>query len=185
MEEKIEALENKTKFLTFLVVINLVLTVFFIGAVNDTKSNTSSDETTTTESTEYDVSTFNEISAADISNFKKNTTYVVYIGRLGCSWCIKMLPNIKQAQEEYGYTTQYIDISKIIDYSTETIIDQDAYDIMTSLESASDDVEAVSKEFGATPMMLVIKNGKVIANQVGYSDYATYATFLESAGISK
>ena len=74
-----------------------------------------------------------------------------------------------------------IDIAKIIDFNTNSIKDQDAYDIMMELNG--EDYEGyMSENFGATPMILVVENGEIISAQTGYSEYDYFEKILEQAG---
>lgn len=194
MKDNFESLNNKVNVLIFLVVVSLILNIIILGGGTssnntDAYSNTDTENSSTTTpdsgtSSDYDVSDFSEIEAKDISKFKKGTINVVYIGRETCSWCKNMLPNLKQAQKDYKYTTKYIDIAKIIDFNANKIIDQSAYDILVNLDTEKSEAD-VMKEFGSTPMMLIIKNNKIIASQVGYSDYDTFAKVLEKGGLKK
>ena len=40
----------------------------------------------------------------------------------------------------------------------------------------------MEENFGATPMVLIIKDGKIIEAQTGYSEYDTFKTLLKNAG---
>lgn len=147
--------------------------------------NVESEKTTSGESeynTNYDVSSFTEIKAKDIKNKTKNSTEVIYIGRETCSWCAAFLPSLWQAQEDYGYKTLYIDIAKIIDFETGSVTDQDSFDTLNAL--TGDGYESYMEEnFGATPMVLIIKNNKIIGASTGYSEYEAFVKVLNDADI--
>lgn len=168
-----------------LLMLFLILIVLVIGV---SKMYTSSTNSTNTEesdyNTNYDVSMFKEITASDIKKETKNKLSVVYIGRSTCSWCSAFLPNLWDAQEKYGYTTLYIDIAKIIDFDNGGILDQNAYDLMTTLTGDGYE-DYVSKNFGSTPMILIIKDSKIIGAQTGYSEYDEFEKVLNNAGIKK
>lgn len=168
-----------------LLMLFLILIVLVIGV---SKMYTSSTNSTNTEesdyNTNYDVSMFKEITASDIKKETKNKLSVVYIGRSTCSWCSAFLPNLWDAQEKYGYTTLYIDIAKIIDFDNGGILDQKAYDLMTTLTGDGYE-DYVSKNFGSTPMILIIKDSKIIGAQTGYSEYDEFEKVLNNAGIKK
>lgn len=189
MEERIEKIESKVNVLLVLVSILIVISLIILGnnSYSSNNRNSSSGDTASTSETEnssYDVSSFKEITPSEIAGFKKKETYVVYIGRSGCSWCSKMLPNLKQAQEEYKYTTQYIDLAKIIDFNTGSILDNNAYTILANLDTVESEKD-VMNELGSTPMMLIIRDKKIIGSYVGYSDYETFAKVLEDNGLKK
>ena len=147
--------------------------------------NTTAEETTSSESeynTDYDVSMFEEIKASDIKSKTKKDIQVVYIGRSTCSWCAAFLPTLWEAQEEYKYTTLYIDIAKIIDFSSGNVSDQDSFDILNKL--TGEGYESYMEEnFGATPMVLIIKNNKIIGASTGYAEYESFVSVLNDAGI--
>ena len=82
--------------------------------------------------------------------------------------------------------TLYIDIAKIIDFTSQNfdILDQDAFDTLSNLtgegyESYMDD------NFGATPMILIMKDNKIVGGQTGYSEYENFESMLNKAGITK
>lgn len=185
MKEK-ELLEKILKLGRIIIVLlSVILIVLTIGV---SKLYTNSDTTAKTSiegseyNTDYDVSMFKEIKASEISKETKGKLSVVYVGRETCSWCAAFLPNLWQAQEDYGYTTLYIDIAKIIDFENNSIKDEDAYNIMMSLTGDNYD-EYMEENFGATPMILIMKDNKIVNAQTGYSEYDAFKTILNDAGI--
>jgi len=165
-----------------LVVLSAVNTfVLIINSNNSvgTTTNTKKEE----ETIEYDVTGLKEVKAKELADATKEGKHVVYIGRSTCGWCAKFLPFIKKAQEEFKYTTLYVDIAKIIDFSVGSISDKDAYDAMTNFKASTDYEDYMKKNFGTTPMILIIENGKIIAGQTGYVEYDTYKAFLNKNGI--
>lgn len=180
-----EIILNKIHKLLKLIVIlfSATLIVLSIGVSSYINNNKKSETTTESEyNTDYDVSMFKEIKASEL---KKNTKdlSVVYIGRSTCSWCAAFLPRLWEAQEEYGYKTLYIDIAKIMDFTNNgEILDQDAYDIMVNLTGENYETY-VKDNFGATPMILIMKNNKIVGAQTGYSEYEEFKKVLNEAGI--
>lgn len=178
----IKLLKTGRFILIVLICILLVLTIGVSKMYSNDSTNSgtySSDESEY--NTEYDVSMFEEISALDIANKTKKTKQVVYIGRETCGWCAAFLPMLWQAQEDFEYTTLYIDIAKIIDFNSNTVIDQKSFDILSNL--TGNEYEGYMEEnLGATPMVLIIEKGKIIGAQTGYSEYDALKTVLENAG---
>ncbi len=165
-----------------LIAILLVLVIGVSKLYSSEKSESSENEEQY--NTNYDVSTFKEISADDIKAETKGQARVIYIGRETCSWCAAFLPNLWDAEEDYDYETLYIDIAKIIDFTANTIIDEEAYATMISL--TGDGYESyVEEKFGSTPMILIVKDNKIIGAQTGYSDYDTFTKVLEKAGFKE
>lgn len=180
-----EIILNKIYKLLKLIVIlfSATLIVLSIGVSSYINNNKKSETTTESEyNTDYDVSMFKEIKASEL---KKNTNdlSVVYIGRSTCSWCAAFLPRLWEAQEEYGYKTLYIDIAKIMDFKNNgEILDQKAYNIMINLTGKNYETY-VKDNFGATPMILIMKNNKIVGAQTGYSEYEEFKKILNDAGI--
>lgn len=166
-----------------LAVILIVLTIGMSKLYSSNKVETNSNTTEESEyNTDYDVSMFEEIKASDIKSKTKGALKVVYVGRESCGWCAAFLPNLWQAQEDYKFTTLYVDIAKIINFNDGTIIDENAY--ATMMDLTGDDYKGYMEEnFGATPMILIIKDNKIINAQTGYSEYADFETLLNNAGI--
>lgn len=169
-----------------LLMLLLILIVLVIGVSKLYSSNNGS-ENTSNESeynTNYDVSMFKEITASYLKHETKGRLSVVYIGRSTCVWCSAFLPNLWEAQEKYGYTTLYIDIAKIMDFEKGGITDQSSYDIMTKLTGKGYE-DYVEKNFGSTPMILIMKDNKIVGAQTGYSEYEEFEKFLNNSGINK
>ena len=70
----------------------------------------------------------------------------------------------------------------IIDFSNGSVTDQNSYDILNALTGVGYE-DYMSENFGATPMILIIKDNKIVGAHTGYSDYDTFKSVLESAGI--
>lgn len=184
MKEK-ELLEKILKLgkiiLVVLVAIFIVLTVGVSKMYTSNVSTSSNSEEDSQYNTDYDVSMFKEITASKISAETKKSKQVVYIGRESCGWCAAFLPNLWQAQEEFDFTTLYVDLAKIIDFSTGAVSDQDSFEILSKL--TGDNYDGYMEEnLGATPMILIVEKGKIIGAQTGYSEYDTFKKILEDAG---
>ena len=163
------------------ILIALIIGVSKLYTNNSTSTNSSEE---IDYNTKYDVSMFKEISASDIEKETKDKLSVVYIGRSTCGWCAAFLPNLWQAQEEYGYETLYVDIAKIIDYENGGILDQNSYDILNNITGDSYE-DYMESNLGSTPMILIMKDNKIIKAQTGYSEYDTFDKLLNEAGITK
>ena len=197
LEDRIANMEKKTSAILILSVViailSLVTMCVTIFGGNSGNKNTSKEPTEATEPTEegepvsyeYDVSKFNEISASDIAKVSKDKTILLYIGRSTCGYCIQYVPVLQEVQDKYGkYTTYYLDIAKIYDYSRGVKLDEDAEKIMLNLKT-SDNQKGVMDNFGSTPMTLVIKNNKVVDSIIGYVDAGTLDQLVTSNGLNK
>jgi len=190
LEERVINIEKKVNYtfgLSILITILLVLVLIFsLNSGSNTYSSSSESENESTEtasSDEYDVSDFTEITAQDIEKTSKGKTILIYIGRSSCGYCLQYLSTLKEVQKEYGYTTYYIDIAKILDYEKGGILDEEANTIMTGLKT-TDDQEDVMDDWGSTPMTLIIKNNKIIDSMVGAGDTSALETLVKNNGLA-
>ncbi len=173
------------KIFTCSIVIIIILslnTVILINSSSSFGTNANSDTEGNNQAetnAEYDVSAFTEINAKELANKTKGKNTVVYIGRSTCSWCVKFVPVLTEATEKYKLNTLYIDIAKIINFSEGGNIDQASYDILTKMETTTGFENYMSENFGATPMLLIVKDGKLIDAQTGYTESAALNSFLE------
>ena len=120
---------------------------------------------------EYDVSMFTEISFDDFMEmYKEDKHYFVYTGRSTCGYCVAFLPALQQSVSEYDYTLYYLDIDKL---------DNDDLSEIAELHSKFETT------IGATPMVYYMGKKNVVAVNEGYTEYETYAKFLENNGVKK
>lgn len=173
------------------VIVGLLLCILIVLIIGVSKMYSTAKIDTNTNSiqeseynTDYDVSMFKEISAKDLKKQTKGKLQVVYIGRETCGWCAAFLPNLWQAQDELDFKTLYIDLAKIIDFTSETFdtLDQEAFDILSELTGKGYE-SYMQENLGATPMILIMKDNKIVGAQTGYSEYDSFKTILTDAGI--
>ncbi len=159
-----------------ILLVNTIVLIVSNGSV-DTKSladSTSDNSSDSSENTEYDVSMFDEITTDDLDDVAdSDTPQVVYIGRSTCSYCVQFLPALQKAQSEYGYTTKYLDLTKITSEGQEKLLSYD------------NDDKVLEDNYGATPQVLIFKDGELVNANIGYLEYDALASFLEENGISK
>ncbi len=149
--------------------------------INVTKNVTVTSETsegensTEEENTEYDVSMFTSVTPEEaVKAFDSDEVQVIYLGRSTCGYCVKFLPSLQKAQEEFGYKTLYLDITTITtDEQQKAILDLD------------NDEKFLETNFGSTPMVLLVKDGKIVDGWVGYAEYEDFANFLEKNGLER
>lgn len=124
---------------------------------------------------EYDVSEFKEVNYKEFKKIMSSKgTNVVYIGRATCGYCAMFIPVMVEAQEKYGFKTNYFDISSIFDFEKNSVIDQNAYDELSTLN------DFFEENFLATPMVVIFKDGKYVDGTLGYQEIASYSQFLEN-----
>lgn len=178
--EIVDALNGIKTVLILILVVFVAYTILFAVSINSTSSNKITDDSAQeeTEIPEYDVSKFNEV---DYNGLKKlldaKGTHVIYIGRDTCGYCAMFIPTMVEAQEKYGFVTDYFDISKVFNFETNSVVDQKAYDELSKLN------DFVEENFLATPMVLIFRNGKYVDGTLGYQDINTYSQFLEKNDI--
>ena len=160
------------KTLNITLALMIVLVLFqFASLVNSSESSVKSKETTETENTEYDVSMFKQIDVDGLKEaFDSEEAKVVYLGRATCGYCVQFLPVIQKAQDEFGYKTLYIDI---------TTIDEDGAKEIQGMDSF------LEENYGTTPLVIIVKDGKLVKGHVGYAEYDEFAKYLTDNGIEK
>lgn len=159
-------------FYTLIVIAVISAANLFVNIIKNGEVTSEEQPTTTEETGDYDVSMFNEKTTTEtIESINKGNTEIIYIGRETCGYCVKFLPVLEEAQEKFGYTTTYIDLTKM------TTDDQ------TKLIELDNEEGYINENFGYTPMVLIFKDGKLVNGWVGYAEYDTFASFLNENGI--
>lgn len=141
---------------------------------NTQENENTKEETSTQENTNYDVSMFEEVTMDEVIDlFDSNETKLIYIGRATCGYCVKFLPVLQQAQKDYGYKTYYYDMDKLTSEDSKKILEKD------------NEEGFLKEKFTATPMVLLVKDGKIVGPWVGALEYDDFAQFLEEHGFKK
>lgn len=188
LEDRVINIEKKVNW-TFglavvITIISVLILIFILADGTEKTKNTDSQSGEPTEvSADYDVSTFKEIKAQDIKKESKGKNMLIYVGRSSCGYCVQYVPVLTQVQEKSKkYQTYYIDIAKILDFSSATggILDQEANNIMQQL-----DKEFMESNWGATPLTLVVKDSKLVDSVVGYVDADTLEALVKKNGFVK
>lgn len=188
LEDRVINIEKKVNW-TFglavvITIISVLILIFILADGTEKTKNTDSQSGEPTEvSADYDVSAFKEIKAQDIKKESKGKNILIYVGRSSCGYCIQYVPVLTQVQEKSKkYQTYYIDIAKILDFSSATggILDQEANNIMQQL-----DKEFMESNWGATPLTLVVKDSKLVDSIVGYVDADTLEALIKKNGFVK
>lgn len=171
MEEKVEKMLKMIYVIFVLVLINTVILVTSNLKITTGDSNKES-ETTSEGNQDYDVSMFEKVDFDKMMDkFESSDLEVIYIGRPTCGYCVKFLPVLQEAQEKFGYKTVYYDLTDVTQDETNKIIEKDNED------------EFIKTNFGATPMVLLVKDGKLVDGWVGYAEYDSFAEFLTKNGL--
>lgn len=159
--------------LVVLSIISITISSFTLYKVNHIGNVNTTEE----EEIDYDVSMFDTIDTDKfVKLFKSDKKSLIYLGRSTCGFCVKFLPNLQKAQKEFGYKTYYLDITTVDDKGVEKIQGLDKF---------------LKDNYGYTPMVLVVKNGKILNEKVddydgvGYTEYDTLKKFLKKLGYEK
>ncbi len=186
MEKKFLSELKVIKILLICLLVILTLNtcyIMFSGGNGSGSTNQTGEETE-----EYDVSMFTAIDQTKfMSNLKSKDLKVTYFGRSSCGYCIQFLPTMQKAQTNLKFEMNYVDITKVD-------AESDDYKKMVELINAkTDDLnkrygltgsdEAYKYLYGYTPMVTITQNGKVVDVWVGYSDYDTFVSWLNDAGV--
>lgn len=173
-----EKILNQIKTCLYIIISLLVILIITLIVVNGDAKTTATDD-----NSDYDVSMFDSIDATKFLSIASNDQpTVVYLGREGCSYCVKFLPTLQKAQTQLGYKTQYIDISNIETSS-------DNYNKMLTMinnltdKFNSDNGTEYESIYGYTPMVLIVQNGEIKDVWIGYNEYDKFVEFLNENGV--
>ncbi len=187
LEDRVTNIEKKANWtfgLTIVItIISVLILIFVLAGDTEKAANNSNEKGNSAEvAEEYDVSAFKEIKAQDIKKESKGKNILIYVGRSSCGYCIQYVPVLKEVQEKYNkYTTYYIDIAKILDFSgSGGVLDKEADEIMQKL-----DKDFMESNWGATPLTLVVKDSKLVDSIVGYVTAESLETFVKDNGFVK
>lgn len=180
METEIKEILKKLLICAYVIIallaVNTVVTfISNVEVTSESEKTTSTEETQTgDQNVEYDVSMFDAVDAEKtVKLFKEDEIQVIYVGRETCGYCVQFLPVLQQAQKDYGYKTKYLDITTVTEDGQKAILEKD------------NDEDFLATNFGATPMVILVKDGKLVDGWVGYAEYETFAKFLEENGFKK
>lgn len=166
---------NKILVCLYAIIVVLVINTTILLVKGNSSSTATTSKEEPQETTEYDVSMFTKVTSDNIKEaVSSDTAKLVYVGRSTCGYCVKFLPVLQKAQDEYKYETLYLDIT--------TITTTEQQDKILELDNEE---EFLKSNFGGTPMVLLMKNGKIVDTWMGYAEYATYAEWLEKNGFTK
>lgn len=172
--ELLKQIRNILIVIAFILLVNVIVTGMN-NNVNYSSGNSSGNNTLESinndTTTEYDVSSFTEVTADEMfTKVNESGYHVIFFGSSNCGYCKAFIPVLQQAQTNFKFKTLYIDMTKVTDADA------------TKIQAISDDVK---EGFGYTPLMIIYKDGKYVDMQVGYSDYSSFETFLTGLGMTK
>lgn len=104
---------------------------------------------------------------------KSNTPEVIVIGQTGCGYCMLSKPALLSIADKYNVKINYLNMTDLSDLENSEQI----------LEQFNTSLSYLSEEEWGTPLMLVVKDGKVIGHSNGFVSEDTYVEFLKEKGI--
>jgi len=173
IETKLNKIDVKLKNLTFIVVVGfivvclLIIGLYFKGGV----SNNNSGGTTSTgnETVKYDVSKMKQISGEEAAKlFDKEGTHFLYIGRSTCSVCVSLVPELNTVMNDMSITLYYSPLNQTFRTDFKDLFGK--LDIETTVNNNKGTFGELLEEYGYTPIIIVIKDGKMVDGFVGYRD---------------
>lgn len=166
---------NKILICLYALIAILVINTTILLVKDGSTTSPSSSSGSESENIDYDVSMFTTVTADTLEDaVEGDTAKIVYIGRDSCGYCVQFLPILQQAQEDYEYETLYLDIT--------TVTTTEQQDKILAFDNEE---EFLKQNFGGTPMVLLMKDGKMIDTWMGYADYSTYVAWLEENGFAE
>lgn len=172
--EKYKKMDTQNKILICLYIIIFLMVINLIKPYIEKLFESNNSIESSNDVLDYDISDFKQISIDDFDDVAKSSkTQVVFIGDSSNQNCVNFLPILKQAQNDYGYETKYLDIGELNSDNAKNILMK--YEKEGFLE----------KTYGSTPMVLTLKSGKMIQGWVGFASYNEFKDFLNNSGLKK
>lgn len=97
---------------------------------------------------------------------------IIYLARPGCAFCQKQEPIVKQIIAEHDVVFHYLNTDNLT---------QDQFNAIIDLDEDESLFGENGKKFG-TPTILIVKEGKIVDAQVGYTEKAEFEKFLQNNG---
>ena len=144
----------KKNYIIYLLILLIVIVILAIKFVPRTKKVL------------LDTSMFNVIDtkeALDLFSLEDNKAKLLMIGRNDCSACISFEPILKIAIANYHFNVNYLELS-LIDNSDKKDELLRKLDYEYTLDGNTDNF---SSFLGVTPMIIVIKNGRMVYGTIG------------------
>lgn len=165
-------IEVKLKNLTFIVIIGfiiiglLIIGLYFKGGVSTKNSGTTNNGG---ETVKYDVSKMKQVTGDEAAKlFDEKGTHFLYIGRSTCSVCVTLVPELNTVINDMTLTLNYLPLNQTFRTDFKDLFDK--LDIETTVNNNKGTFGELLEEYGYTPIVIVIKDGKMVDGFVGYRD---------------
>mgnify|MGYP005775397965 CR=1 FL=1 len=140
---------------------------------NDSSGNTNtvSTDNNSTESSsddEYDTSAFNSIDIDEYLSLKEGDNLsIIFVARPTCYYCHQQVPILSEVVNEYGIAVNYLDTDELDDEGQAKFIQSD---------------DSFSEGYG-TPMILLVKNDKIVDKLSGLTQKDNLVDFFKDNGL--
>lgn len=149
----------------------IILLVILIIGVAVGVTYIKGDESTLNETVTLETAGFNELSLDEyLTLIEKNEKSIILVARPTCSFCEKFSPILKQAKDDMNLTINYVDTDKFSGENWTTFQSSLAY--------------LNSEEWG-TPLVLIVQNKEVIAENNGYVELDEIKSFFKTNGFGE
>lgn len=142
---------NLALYLTIIVVIIIGLILVF--------------QTEKEEKIDYDLSMFEVIDVKEVNKyFEEKKSTVLFIGKETCTASQEFIPSLQIAQAKYNIKVRYLDL-KSLDVESE-----DFKKLIENLDfpyTLKGEEKSFGEYIGATPMFIIIKEGKMVFGYIG------------------
>ena len=180
MSNEISVIETKIRNLTYIVLVGfIVILLLLIGLYfKDNSSIAKESSGTTTTDNGYDVSKMNTLSGEEATKlFDKKGTHVLYIGRSTCGVCVNLVPQLNAAMEELDIKINYLPLESTFRTDFGKLFD--LLDIETEINGEEGTYGELLETYGYTPLVIVIKDGKMVDGFVGSRDSKVIVELIE------
>ena len=142
-----------------------------VSMIKKDEGTSSNNTTSSTESSALQSAGFNEVSLDEyLKLIEKDENSIILVARPTCGYCEKFTPILKQAMEDMNLKINYIDTDKL------------SNDDWTTFTSSLNYLN--SEEWG-TPLVLIVKNKEVVAENSGYVELETIKEFFKNNGFGE
>lgn len=154
---------------TFGIIFAVILVVGAAAGISTIKKDDSG--SSKTDEVSLETAGFNELSIDNyLKMLKEDEKNIILIARPTCSYCEMFTPNLKEAADDMDLVVNYV--------NTDEFSSDDWEKFESSLSYFSEN------EWG-TPLTLIVQNGKVVADNSGYTDIETIKTFFKNNGLGE
>lgn len=172
-KNSLQQLDVKLRNLTFIVILGFVLIALLIIGLyfKDGSSKTSNGGSSSSSDTsvKYDVSKMKQVTGDEAAKlFDEKGTHILYIGRSTCSVCVNLVPELNTVMSDMTLTINYLPLTQTFRTDFKNLFDK--LDIETTVNNNKGTYGELLEEYGYTPVVVVIKDGKMVDGFVGYRE---------------